>query len=62
MRNLKKKQIMVKKMEISSADFCKLTLQEVADFLLDQESKGAICKGIVDGRMYTLKVELIIDE
>ena len=49
-------------MEISSADFCKLTLQEVADFLLDQEKEGAICKGIVDGRMYTLKVELIIDE
>lgn len=49
-------------MEFSSADFCKLTLQEVADLLLDQESKGAICKGIVDGRMYTLKVELIIDE
>ena len=49
-------------MEISSADFCKLTLQEVADLLLDQESNGAICKGLVDGRMYTLKVELIIDE
>ena len=49
-------------MEISSADFCKLTLHEVADFLLDQESKCAICKGIVDGRMYSLKVELSIDD
>ena len=49
-------------MEISSADFTKLTLQEVADFLLDQESKGAICKGVVDGRMYSLKVELIVDD
>ena len=49
-------------MEISSADFTKLTLQEVADFLLDQESKGAICKGVVDGRMYSLKVELVCDD
>ena len=49
-------------MEISSADFCELSLQEVADFLLDQDSKGAICKGLVDGRMYTLKVELVLDE
>lgn len=49
-------------MEISSADFYKLTLQEVADFLLDQESKGAICKWLVDGKMYSLKVELSIDD
>ena len=48
--------------EISSADFIKLTLQEVADFLLDQESQGAICKGVVDGRMYSLRVELICDD
>lgn len=49
-------------MEISSADFTKLTLQEVADFLLDQHSDAAMCKGLVDGRMYSLKVELSIDE
>ena len=49
-------------MELSSADFMKLTLQEVADMLLDQESTGVICKGLVDGEMYTLKVELSIDE
>jgi len=49
-------------MEISSAEFTKLTLQEVADMLLDQESTGVICKGLVDGRMYNLKVELSIDE
>jgi hypothetical protein len=48
--------------EISSADFTRLTLQEVADFLLDQESQGAICKGVVDGRMYSLRVELIVDD
>lgn len=49
-------------MEISSAEFTKLTLQEVADMLLDQEAKGCTCHGIVDGEMYTLKVELSIDE
>ena len=48
--------------ELSSADFTRLTLQEVADFLLDQESQGAICKGVVDGRMYSLRVELICDD
>lgn len=49
--------------EISSADFCKLTIQEVADFLLDQEKKNVvICKGLVDGKCYTLRVELIPDE
>lgn len=49
-------------MEISSAEFTKLTLQEVADMLLDQEANGVICKGLVDGRMYSLRVELSIDE
>ena len=49
-------------MQISSADFIKLTLQEVADMLLDQDGHGALCHGLVDDRMYTLKVELIRDE
>ena len=49
-------------MEISSAEFTKLTLQQVADMLLDQEANGVICKGLVDGRMYSLRVELSIDE
>ena len=49
-------------MEISSADFTRLTLQEVADMIVDQECQGVICKGLVDGRMYSLKVELIRDE
>lgn len=48
-------------MKMSSADFCKLTIQEVADFLLDQDSESAVCKGIVDGKMYSLKVELKYD-
>ena len=50
------------RMNISSADFCKLSLQEVADLLLDQDCTNALCKGVVDGRMYSLKVELSIDE
>jgi hypothetical protein len=49
-------------MELSSADFCKLTVQEVADFLLDQEKHCALCNGFVEGKLYTLKVEVIRDE
>ena len=49
-------------MEFSSADFCKLTVQEVADFLLDQEKHCALCKGVVDGECYSLKVEVCKDE
>ena len=49
-------------MEFSSADFMKLTLQEVADMLLDQEKHCALCRGIVDGECYSLKVEVIRDE
>ena len=49
-------------MNISSADFMKLTVQEVADFLLDQEKQTALCKGVVDGEMYSLKVEVCKDE
>ena len=49
-------------MGISSADFTKLSLQEVADMLLDQDANGVICKGMVEDKMYSLKVELSIDE
>ena len=49
-------------MEISSADFTRLSLQEVADMLLDQDADGVICKGMVDDKLYSLKVELSIDE
>jgi hypothetical protein len=49
-------------MKFSSADFMELTLQEVADMLLDQEKHCALCKGVVDGEMYSLKVEVIRDE
>ena len=45
-------------MEISSADFTKLTLQKVADILLDYDANGVSCKGLVDGKMYSIKVEL----
>ena len=49
-------------MEFSSADFCKLTVQEVADFLLDQEKHCALCKGFVEGELYTLTIELNVGE
>ena len=49
-------------MNVSSADFTKLTVQQVADMLLDQDANGVICKGMVEDKMYSLKVELIIDE
>ena len=49
-------------MEFSSADFCKLSVQDVADMLLDQGKHCALCKGMVDNKLYTLKVELIPDE
>lgn len=44
--------------EISSADFCRLSVQEVADLLLDQDKNVAVCLGVVDGKRYSLKVEL----
>ena len=53
---------MVMAMQISSAEFTKLTLQQIADMLIDSDHHTAICKGMVDGRMYSLKVELSIDE
>ena len=49
-------------MDISSADFCRLSLQEVADMLLDHGKHTALCKGVVDGKLYNLKVELMLDE
>ena len=44
--------------ELSSANFMKLSLQEVADLLIDRQKCTALCKGVVDGRLYSLKVEL----
>ena len=44
-------------MEISGADFTKLTLQKVADILLGHDANGVICKGLVDGKIYSIKVE-----
>ena len=49
-------------MNISSADFTKMTLQEVADMLIDRDCHGVMCKGMVDGRMYSLIVEVKVDE
>ena len=49
-------------MNISSADLCRLSVQEVADMLLDNGKSTVLCKGLVDGEMYTLKMELFVDE
>ena len=48
-------------MELSSADLCRLSVQEVADLLLDNGKSTVLCKGLVDGEMYTLKMELFVD-
>ena len=45
-------------MELSSADLCRLSVQEVADLLLDNGKSTVLCKGCVDGRLYSLKIEL----
>ena len=50
--------------ELSSAEFCKLSLQEVADLLLEKLDQQPVssCKvyGCCDGRMFEL--ELIMRE
>ena len=45
-------------MNISSADLCKMSVQEVADLLVDTGKSTVLCKGVVDGRLYSLKIEL----
>ena len=58
-------------MDVSSADLCKMSVQEVADLLLndievnDKSVSGAVVYGTDDsGRMYSLylKMELFVDE
>ena len=50
--------------ELSSADFMKLSVQEVADLLLDQLDKNehdySACKvyGCCDGRMFELEMKM----
>ena len=55
-------------MKMSSADFMKLTINQVSDLLLseiDEDNKkvsGAVLHGADDdGRLYSLRVELSID-
>ena len=57
-------------MDVSSADLCRLSVQEVADLLLndidvnDKSVSGAVVYGTDDsGRMYSLylKMELFVD-
>ena len=43
---------------LSSADLTKMTIQEVADLILDQDATGVRCLGEVDGRLYNLCVKM----
>lgn len=45
-------------MECSSADFCKLTVQEVLDMLIDQDVEGVMLKGMVDGEMCNVYIRI----
>ena len=45
-------------MEISSAEFTKLTLQEVLDMLIDQDAEGVMLKGMVDGEMCNVYIRI----
>ena len=49
-------------MEISSAKFTEMTIQEVADLILDQDAKGVSAFGKVDDKMYKLNVSLEVVE
>lgn len=45
-------------MNLSSADLCKLSVQEVADMLVDHDASGVMCQGVVNGRVYNLFIKL----
>ena len=45
-------------MKISSAEFTKLTLQEVLDMLIDQDAGGVMLKGMVDGEMCNVYIRI----
>jgi len=48
--------------ELSSADFCKLSLQEVADMMVSKLDDQDTCKckvyGCCDGRMFELELRM----
>ena len=45
-------------MNLSSADLCKLSVQEVADLLIDNDANGVMCQGVVNGKIYNLFIKL----
>jgi hypothetical protein len=45
-------------MKISSAEFTKLTVQEVLDMLIDQDAEGVMLKGMVDGEMCNVYIRI----
>ena len=48
--------------EISSAEFTKLTVQEVIDMLLDRDAAGVQLKGIVDGELCNVYIRIEVGE
>lgn len=46
--------------ELSSAEFCRLTVQEVADLLLEKLDQQPVCRckvyGCCDGKMFELSL------
>ena len=48
-------------MKISSAEFTKLTVQEVLDMLIDQDAEGVMLKGMVDGEMCNVYIRIEVE-
>ena len=49
-------------MKISSAEFTKMTVQQVADMILDENCNGVSAIGFVDDQMYVMTVTLEVCE
>lgn len=49
-------------MDISSADFCKLSLQKVIDFIVDHDASGVRLMGTVDEKLCNVYVKLELME
>ena len=46
----------------SSADFCKLTLQEVLDFMLDEDASKVMLAGFVDDKRCNVSIKMEVKE
>ena len=48
-------------MVLSSADFMKLSVQEVVDMLLDQDAEGVQLAGMVEGKLCNVYIRWEVD-